>query len=264
MQLDAVIKIGGSVITDKRKPMTLNSKGIENITREIRKIKEKGYSTIIVHGAGSYGHPLAAKYKLHQPPINSKKYKGVMITREAVKNLNLHLTEILLNSGIPAFSLQTSSLISLKNGKLIIYGIEIVKHLLSHKLFPVLYGDVIIDEDNNFVIASGDSIAVELARLLEAEKLIFAADVDGIYYRTHGKSKLILQVPLSKLGKLKNIIGSSKGIDVTGGMYNKIIELERLKGSSVQEAWILNGFKSGRLCGAVEGRRVRGTLIRLT
>ncbi len=47
-----LIKLGGSIITNKEKPLSARKKIIDNITKNLKKIKEP---IISVHGGGSYG-----------------------------------------------------------------------------------------------------------------------------------------------------------------------------------------------------------------
>ena len=54
-----LIKLGGSIITNKEKPLSPRRKTIDNILKEIGKIKEP---VILVHGGGSYGHYWSVKY----------------------------------------------------------------------------------------------------------------------------------------------------------------------------------------------------------
>ncbi|MEM2715383.1 MAG: acetylglutamate kinase, partial [Candidatus Thermoplasmatota archaeon] len=50
-----IIKIGGSVISNKEKPFSFNEKIVEQIAEEIKYFyPEKKF--LIVHGGGSYGH----------------------------------------------------------------------------------------------------------------------------------------------------------------------------------------------------------------
>ena len=58
------MKLGGSVITDKRSQTPkCRRKNIHRIAEIISKSNKK---IIIVHGAGSYAHPLAKKYKINK------------------------------------------------------------------------------------------------------------------------------------------------------------------------------------------------------
>ena len=48
-----LIKLGGSIITNKKKPLSPRKKSIDKIVRALKKIDEP---IIVVHGGGSYGH----------------------------------------------------------------------------------------------------------------------------------------------------------------------------------------------------------------
>jgi isopentenyl phosphate kinase len=55
-----IVKIGGSIITDKTKPLTFKKAVVKRLAREI---KESNEEIILVHGAGSFGHIFADRYK---------------------------------------------------------------------------------------------------------------------------------------------------------------------------------------------------------
>ena len=57
-----LMKLGGSVITNKKSQTPKCRK--KNITRIAETISKSNKKIIIVHGAGSYAHPLAKKYKI--------------------------------------------------------------------------------------------------------------------------------------------------------------------------------------------------------
>ena len=85
-----LIKLGGSIITNKKKPLSPRKKTIENIAKNLKKIEEP---LIMVHGGGSYGHYWSVKYDMHTQP---RKYdtRGVSI----VKNSMIELNKIILDS----------------------------------------------------------------------------------------------------------------------------------------------------------------------
>ena len=57
-----LIKLGGSIITNKEKPLSVRGETIDNLAKSLKKIKEP---IIIVHGGGSYGHYWSVKYDMH-------------------------------------------------------------------------------------------------------------------------------------------------------------------------------------------------------
>jgi len=85
-----LIKLGGSVITNKGKPLSPRRKSIDKIVRTLKKIKEP---IVIVHGGGSYGHYWSIKYDMHTKPAKYSIH-GVSV----VKNSMIELNKIILDS----------------------------------------------------------------------------------------------------------------------------------------------------------------------
>ena len=56
-----ILKLGGSVITAKSKPQTLNVRAIKNIAKIISEFDKP---IIVVHGAGSFGHYFAKRFRI--------------------------------------------------------------------------------------------------------------------------------------------------------------------------------------------------------
>ena len=90
-----LIKLGGSVITEKKKPLTPRKNAIEKIGRAISKITEPA---IIVHGGGSFGHFWSVKYDMHTKEAKCKP-KGVAIVKNSMVALNNIVLDGLLKGG---------------------------------------------------------------------------------------------------------------------------------------------------------------------
>ena len=56
--------MGGGLITDKTQLKTVREKNIEKVSKVIAEILSDDNSVILVHGAGSFGHLEAKKWKL--------------------------------------------------------------------------------------------------------------------------------------------------------------------------------------------------------
>ena len=62
----ALIKMGGSVVTFKDRPLSANYTAIEETMKAISLLK--GIPIILVHGGGSFGHYWSVKYNMHTRP----------------------------------------------------------------------------------------------------------------------------------------------------------------------------------------------------
>ena len=245
-----IVKLGGSVISNKGKPFSFRKEVVENIAEEIARFyPEKKF--LLVHGGGSYGHPLATKYAIREGFKEERKV-GFSLTHQAMIELNKKIVEIFLDKNLPAFSVTPSSIFIMNNGRVMDGWIEVIRLLLERNFIPVLFGDVAISKDKGIDILSGDQIISFLAEELDVEKVIFLMDVDGIYDRD----------PRERGAKLIEIIDESISIegetgkfDVTGGIKNKVEEALKMK----CPVYFINGMVKGNLSKAIEGRKI-GTI----
>lgn len=256
-----ILKLGGSVITIKNKAFTPNHEAINRLAKEISDSKIS--SLIIIHGGGSYGHPLAAEYKITEGFRENRQLIGFSKTCNAMQSLNILVIEALINYGLPAISIAPSSCIMTKRGRIERFNIEALTHSLKLGFVPVLYGDAVFDYENGFSILSGDQLASNLAIMFNAKRVIMGVDVDGLYTadpKIDPSAKLIEHISLSELKKLTDKVESSETMDVTGGMMGKIFEMASLAASGI-EVIIINALKPGNIYKALRGEKVKGTII---
>ncbi|MGL6298328.1 MAG: isopentenyl phosphate kinase [Methanobacteriaceae archaeon] len=268
-----ILKLGGSILTKKdSEHPELDYNNLNRITNEISEYfndnENQNSGLIIVHGAGSFGHPPAKKYNIGAKFEESeypKKRIGFSITQNCVKKLNTEVCDVLVKNNIPAVSIQASSFISTKNKRINsdTTNLDLIKKYIANGFVPVIYGDVVLDCELKIAVLSGDQIITYLAKNLNPEKVILGTDVDGVYNKnpksTDSNAKLI--EILSSLNQLESF-DSTTNIDVTGGMVGKIKELLDLAQVGI-ESIIINVNHSGILYAALNGDNVKGTLIKL-
>ena len=243
-----LIKLGGSIITNKEKPLSARRKTIGNILNQIKRIREP---MILVHGGGSYGHYWSVKYDMHTKPA---KYdmRGVSI----VKNSMIDLNKIILNSAVKnrinAYCLPPTDFMN--GNKPIKNKILTINEIAKSGLTPVTYGDALWFGKKKSYILSGDVIMSMIGKILKPRLSIFVLDVDGVYSNT--KSKKLIR----DFKKEKPIISKNK-IDVTGGMTRKITEATNMSKSGLK-VFFVNGNKPKRILDAVSGKKFEGTIFR--
>jgi isopentenyl phosphate kinase len=219
-----VIKIGGSVITEKDKAPLFNRILMEKIADEISKIGDK---LLLVHGAGSFGHPIAKKYSIHEGYRSKDQLKGVAELKQSMSSLTLMITETLLKHGIPVVPFLSSSCMVAEGSRLVHVDTEPFRLMINLGLVPICSGDVIADLKWGFSIISGDQIAVYLATSLNAKTIIFGCDVDGVFDsdpKKNPEAKLIRTITPSTLKYYEKSLGESTAVDVTKGMLGKMKE----------------------------------------
>jgi isopentenyl phosphate kinase len=247
-----VIKWGGGLITHKDSLCTVNSKVIDSLAEACSKSDKQ---LVIVHGAGSFGHMKAKKFRLADGRINGiSQDAAIAEVRSDMLELNNLVLQSLAKYGLQAKTFPPHTWAS---GT----GPNFKGDLPVFEGITVLYGDVVSDETTEFGILSGDDIVFRYAtELSNVERVVFAiGGVDGI-----------LRVPPSRAGP-EDLIEvwnpemffegeHASEIDVTGG-----IGLKASRGAMIAEKGVevslVNGEFSDRVLDAIEGRPVIGTRI---
>ena len=228
-----IIKLGGSIITDKSRYKTFRKRITEHIIKELADMDE---TMIVVHGGGSFGHIMAREYEL-PGGITEKRRIGAAIIHNDMVELNQMVTSILIENGISAVSIPPSSYI-LGNRR----DYDIFDAYLDAGMTPVSFGDVYLMGGNEFGIYSGDQIMLDLSERLRPERAIFVSDVDGLYDKNpklHKDARLLRSIYDDATFELS-------AADVTGGIKRKIETMKKMK-EFVPERYMLNGAKPERL-----------------
>ena len=261
-----ILKLGGSVITRKDSlTPTLDS---NNLTRIAREISDSSHNKlIVVHGAGSYGHPYAKEYaigsEIKSTQELTRKKMGFSKTQNSVKNLNALVCQHLLEQEIPTVSIQPSSFIKTQNKRIISADLDLISKYLDLGFVPVLYGDVVLDMDTKIKMAvlSGDQIIKYLAENLKPEKVILGSDVDGIYNKDPKKHPDAHLIKVVTSHEDLESTDTTQTVDVTGGMGGKLGELLEIAKIGI-ESEIINANHDNNIKRALNGEKGIGTLIR--
>jgi len=220
-------------------------------------------SLIVVHGGGSWGHPLAKQYGIKEGYRELSQIMGFSKTHQAMTTLNKLVVDALINHNISAVAVQPSSCIITKMGRIYVMEERPLTKLLEMGFVPVLYGDAVLDSDIGFSILSGDQLVSSLATRLDVDRIIIGVDVNGLYTadpKVNPDARLIKHITLSKLKNLQHKIEEAKVTDVTGGMLGKIIELMPAIERGIR-AMIVNAAKPNNVYKALKGEKVVGTII---
>lgn len=253
-----LIKLGGSVITDKSEYKKFNR---EQTARLCAEIAASGKGVLVVHGAGSYGHVLSKQYQLQHGLQDFRQIPAVAQVQHDVRELSLNVVEEMIKVGMPAVSVPPGSCFVMDNGRLIVDNPESIKALAHIGVMPVLFGDVVADRSKGFGICSGDQAMEALAKIFKPDRIVFVSDVDGLYTADPKKdenAKLIPEVDGKMLDKLDSELTVA---DVTGGIRGKVDEMLKICGDS-GECILVNGTVPGRLLSLLRGENVPCTKVR--
>jgi len=243
-----LIKLGGSIITNKKKPLSAKRKTIDNIVASFRKINE---DFVVVHGGGSYGHYWSVKYDMHTKP---KKYdlKGVSIVKNSMIELNTIILDSFLKNKLNPYCLPPTDFVM--GNKPINKKILEIKKIANSGFIPITYGDALWYGNKKSYILSGDKIMSLLARVLRPRLSIFILNEDGLYSDIKTK-KLIYDFKDEKIFIKKTLM------DVTGGMTRKVAEASIISKMGLK-VFFVNGNKPERIVNAINRKKFEGTLFR--
>jgi isopentenyl phosphate kinase len=261
-----LIKLGGSIITDKSKPFWAREEVIRRLAGEIKEAQTKlprDTKIIVGHGSGSFGHTVAAKYQTQNGLINKNSVEGLSLVADAAIQINRIVIKNFLKENLPVFSFAPASFTLSENFNKKEIFLQPLIESLKRGLLPVVYGDVVLDTKSGCAIFSSektlDLIAQNLSKNFRQIKVIYCGDTDGVYGE---KGKIISQITPKNYQTIKKWIGGSGKTDVTGGMLHKVEESISLARKLKIETIILNGKKAGNLKKALLGEKIKGTKIK--
>lgn len=254
-----IIKLGGSVITEKSRLGHFREKTMKTLAKEM---KEADVDLLIVHGAGSFGHIFAEKYSLNDGFFTDEQRTGFVLTHAMVQKLNSLVLESLHEFEIPAISIAPHDIVILDNHQLETIQYEIFEKYLNEHFTPLTFGDVVLDTTLGFSICSGDLLVMALAKKFKPQKVIFVVDVDGLYTsnpKINDDAQFIEEITLKELNKLTTSLDDHP--DVTSGMEGKLNMITKITQLNIDTV-LLNGNKPGRLYDVLTGHKTKSTVIK--
>lgn len=247
-----LIKLGGSVITDKSQYRTFNRAVVARLCHEI---KESGEDVIIVHGAGSFGHILAKENRLNDGFEDESQIPALAQVCFDVRELNSMVIKELIDAGIPAVSIPPGSCFMMDGRKLRIDNEEVLRGFVDKGVMPVMFGDVVLDRKLGFAICSGDQIMELLAKIFKPRRVIFVSDIDGLYDRDPKKCPDASLYEVVDESIISRIRSETSVADVTGGVYSKMQTMLRMC-SDDRDCILMNGTAEGRLLSLLRGEEI--------
>jgi len=215
-------------------------------------IAQASQDLVLVHGAGSFGHMPAKEYGL--PQIFCP--EGIRVTHRSVSTLNELVVDALSKAGANPIPVHPLSCTLLKDGRIELIAVEPIVEMVRDGLLPVLHGDVAMDVSRKAGIVSGDQLVSYLANALRAEVVAVGTNVNGVIFQ----GKPLKKITRDDLPSLETALGGSAGVDVTGGMKGKLLELLYLADNGTNSV-IFNACKEGNVARALMGEAV-GTAVR--
>ncbi len=218
--MTVVLKLGGSVITEKDEPETIDNERLEGLAESIA---ASGETLVLVHGGGSFGHHYAS---IHGVSTTEGTHDAAAIREihAAMKRLNGAVLDALSGRAVPAVPVHPFSAARRDADGALELPTRGVGTMLEEGLVPVLHGDVVVHAGEGATVVSGDELVVSLADGLGARRVGLCSTVSGVL---GGAGEVIPRI--RSYDEVEDVLGASASTDVTGGMAAKVRALLELE-----------------------------------
>lgn len=258
-----LVKLGGSLITDKERQAVARDAVIRRLAGEIAELRSGLDAALLIgHGSGSFGHAAAARHRLGRDAVIPGRAEGVSETQAAVASLHRRVADALREAGVPVCSYSPSSAAVASGGRLVELTVEPLAGALSLGLVPLLYGDVVVDRERGATILSTETLLEAAAAALgprgwRTVRAVWLGATDGVYGFDDAT------IPVVRAGSADDAsraAGGAAGTDVTGGMAHRLETALRLADRGIP-SWIGDGREPGALARAARGEATSGTRV---
>lgn len=237
-----VVKYGGSAMVDEE----LKRQVIQDVTL----LKLVGFKPVIVHGGGKEISRWVEKSGMEPVFVNGlrKTDEATMEIVEMVLNkVNKSLVKLVQQLGVNAIGIsgKDGGLLKVEKkysngedigfvGEITEVNPKIIYDLLEKDFLPIIC-PVGMDEEFNSYNINADDAACAIARAINAEKLAFLTDIEGVYKDPSDKSTLISELTVTEAKALieDGFIG--------GGMLPKLNNCIEAIENGVSRVHILDG-----------------------
>lgn len=237
-----VVKYGGSAMVDEELK--------KNVIKDVTLLKLVGFKPIIVHGGGKEISSWVNKVGMEPKFINGLRVtdkETMEIAEMVLGKVGKSLVSMVEELGVKAVSIsgKDGGLLTVEkkysNGEDIGFVGDIKKvnpsilyDMIEHDYLPIICPIGLDDEFNTYNI-NADDAACAIARAMNAEKLAFLTDVEGVYKDPSDKSTLISELVVTEA---KALIESGT---IGGGMLPKLNNCIDAIENGVSRVHILDG-----------------------
>jgi len=238
-----VVKYGGSAMLDENLKY--------NVIQDVALLKLVGFKPVIVHGGGKEISKWIGKLNMETHFEN-----GLRVTDEptlevaemVLNKVNKDLVGLMSKVGLKAVGLtgKDAGLLKVKKkladgkdigyvGEVVSCDTSVIESLIEDDIIPVIAPIGMGADDNHDYNINADDCACAVATSIEAEKLVFLTDIEGVFMDPTDKKTLISEMDLDEAKSL--ILNGVVG----GGMLPKLQNCIDAMENGVSRVHILDG-----------------------
>jgi isopentenyl phosphate kinase len=255
------IKLGGSLITDKRVENSFRESVVVRLAQEIHTALtvDPTLKILVGHGSGSFGHFAASRYKTVEGVYSQEEWRAFAHVATVAAELNTRVARVFDEAGLAVWRIQPSASALARDSELSQLSTWPIHAALEKNLIPLVYGDVALDEIRGGTIISTEKIFFYLAHQFHVDRILLLGEVEGVY---NADGKTVSEITPQNYPQIQSALGGSAGTDVTGGMETKVSDMLKLVQSKPDlSIRILDGAKNNLLKETLLTEASPGTLI---
>ena len=210
--MTTVLKLGGSVITEKNVPETVDEEALRTAAAALADHEDLA----VVHGGGSFGHHHADRHGVTTTE-GTQDVAAIRDIHGAMMRLNAVVVEALVEAGVAALPVHPLSVARRDAEATLTFPTGGVRAMLSEGFVPVLHGDGVVHAGKGATVLSGDELVAVLAEALGADRVGVCSAVEGVYDDDGGVIDHI-----GSFEAVADALGGSDATDVSGGMAGKV------------------------------------------
>ncbi|MCL2254189.1 MAG: acetylglutamate kinase [Lachnospiraceae bacterium] len=218
-----VVKYGGSAME--------NDELKKNVIKDVTLLKLVGFKPIIVHGGGKEINRWVSRVNRESNFINGLRETDedmMEIVEMVLSKVNKSLVNMIQELGVKAIGISGKDGGMLKAEKMLSEGKDIgfvgeIKDVDPKILFNLLDNDFLpvvaptgFDENFNTFNINADDAACAIAKAVNADKLVFLTDVEGLYRNYPDENSFVSRICVSEADELL------RSGNINGGMLPKL------------------------------------------
>jgi len=259
-----LVKLGGSLLTDKTREGAARTALIRRIAGEIAGSLDgaSGPRLVLGHGSGSFGHAAASEAGLTPGRSVRRRTDGIARVQRRAADLHRLIVGALEDAGARPFALAPSSFLTTSDGKVKKIFADPLFRALDLGLVPVVYGDVVMDQARGASIVSTEALFIAIAeeaarRRIPVARALWLGETDGLH-DTRGRTVALLSA--RGAARAARRVSGASGPDVTGGIALRLATVARLARLGIG-SHLVDGRGKGATAAAIAGRHAHGTWI---
>jgi len=250
------LKLGGSLITDKRAPRTPRKDVLDRLAAEIQAglAQDPELKILLGHGSGSFGHTSGSLHHTREGVSSPGDWAGFSEVWADAADLHRLVMSALRGAGLPALGFPPSASVLTHNREIAAWNLDPIRSALENGLLPVVYGDVVFDSGQGGTILSTEDLFFYLAGAFKPQRILLAGRDQGVCQDFPDCKHLYTEITPDDKDDLRGKVNPSEAPDVTGGMGEKVDRtLDLISKLPDLEALIFSGEQAGNLQLALNG-----------